>query len=132
MTPTLRALLCLGEMGRGRGALVMQDPRTQEAHGEEGAAQGSGLISHRDSLPGLSVGLRTPVQAGESPQVSQVLLLTGDKDHPLGSRRKDLSDRWVASGIESRGSGVGMSCDPASDSFQGTSQSPPSGLSQAL
>ncbi|XP_059523245.1 leukocyte immunoglobulin-like receptor subfamily A member 6 [Myotis daubentonii] len=54
--------------GRGRGTLVCQDPRTEEAHGEEGAAQGSGQISHRDSLPGLSVGLRTPVQAGTLPK----------------------------------------------------------------
>ncbi|XP_023602877.1 leukocyte immunoglobulin-like receptor subfamily A member 5 isoform X2 [Myotis lucifugus] len=68
MTPTLRALLCLGEMGGERGALVCQDPRTQEPHGEEGASQGSGQISHRDSLPGLSVGLRTPVQAGPLPK----------------------------------------------------------------
>ncbi|XP_015421302.1 PREDICTED: leukocyte immunoglobulin-like receptor subfamily A member 6, partial [Myotis davidii] len=50
------------------GSPDLSGSRTQEAHGEEGAAQGSGQHSYRDSLPGLSVGLRTPVQAGPLPK----------------------------------------------------------------
>ncbi|XP_053518569.1 leukocyte immunoglobulin-like receptor subfamily B member 1 isoform X9 [Artibeus jamaicensis] len=52
----------------GGEALLCQDPRAQEAPGEKGSAQDSGQISHRDSLAGLSMGLRTPVQAGTLPK----------------------------------------------------------------
>ena len=78
MTPALTALLCLGEIRGGEGtpwsgrdpphsqALVCRRPRAQEAHGRRGPAQDSGPTSHRDSLPGLSVGPRSRAQAGES------------------------------------------------------------------
>ena len=83
MTPSLMALLC-------------EDPRTQEAPREEGSAQDSGQISHRASLAGLSVGLRTPVQAGEYvPRGLRLLSSLGTRDQPPSrlEKRTDMSDR---------------------------------------
>lgn len=109
MIPTLTALLYLGEIDKGREALVWEgphpqpdpgqsgDPRAQEAHREEGSAQVSGQISHRVSLPGLSVGLRTRVQAGKSvPRCPRSHLFTGDKGPSHGQlemeNRSGLTD----------------------------------------
>ncbi|KAM5297542.1 LOW QUALITY PROTEIN: leukocyte immunoglobulin-like receptor subfamily B member 3 [Glossophaga mutica] len=66
MPPTLPALLCLGEMeGEGTPCSV----RPQGSGGSRGGvllrAPGKSLT---DSLAGLSVGLRTPVQAGTLPK----------------------------------------------------------------
>ena len=78
MAPMLPTLLCLGEMRRGRGSPGLEGPPPQPAcsvrepqspGGSRGGevllrAEGTPLTGH--SLPGLSVGLRTQVQAGES------------------------------------------------------------------
>ncbi|KAM5297553.1 LOW QUALITY PROTEIN: leukocyte immunoglobulin-like receptor subfamily B member 4 [Glossophaga mutica] len=66
MPPTLTALLCLGEMeGEGTPCSV----RPQGSGGSRGGVllrtEGQSLT---DSLAGLSVGLRTPVQAGTLPK----------------------------------------------------------------
>lgn len=106
MTPNLTTLLCLGEMrtggkpwsGRDRapqpGPGQSGDPRPREAHGEEGSAQDSGLISHGDSLLRLSVGPRTCVQASESfSRVPRSQVLMGNKGPPLRSWR------WRTAGL---------------------------------
>ena len=76
MAPALPALLCLGEMGGAGGAQVWRDPPANLLHqGTQGPgdsrsgeallrAEGTSLTGR--SLPGLSVGLRTQLQAGES------------------------------------------------------------------
>ncbi|XP_047646429.1 leukocyte immunoglobulin-like receptor subfamily A member 6 isoform X6 [Phacochoerus africanus] len=84
MTPTLPALLCLGEMqgegkpcsGRTRPlptpAYTLGTPSTQGAPGHERFCSESRASPHRCFLPGLSVGLGTQVQAGayEKPALS--------------------------------------------------------------
>ena len=109
MAPALPALLCLGEMRRGRGSPGLEGPPQpacsfrgpQSPGGSRGGqallrAEGRPLTGH--SLPGLSVGLRTQVQAGESVQGPSSLLSWG-QGHPQapgrgraarGSRRGSL------------------------------------------
>ncbi|KAF5916954.1 hypothetical protein HPG69_013876 [Diceros bicornis minor] len=54
--------------------LYLGDPTTQEAQGEEGFYSGfRGKLLTGHSLPGLSVGPRTPMQACVCLQVSQIL-----------------------------------------------------------
>lgn len=77
-TPMLPARLCLGEM-QGRGspapggtrplptpACALRTPSTQRVPGHERFCSESRASPHGCSLPGLSVGLGTQVQAGES------------------------------------------------------------------
>ena len=76
MAPALPALLCLGEMGGAGGALVWRDLQPacsiRGPQGPGGSRGGEALLRAEGtpltgrSLPGLSVGLRTQVQAGES------------------------------------------------------------------
>ncbi|XP_072872061.1 leukocyte immunoglobulin-like receptor subfamily A member 6 isoform X5 [Chlorocebus sabaeus] len=82
MTPALTALFCLGEISRWGGgdpslegtpphtqALVHQETsKPQEAPGQGGSAQASGANLTGNSLPGLSLGPRTRVQAGPLPK----------------------------------------------------------------
>nr|DAA35210.1 TPA_inf: Ig-like receptor B7 [Bos taurus] len=78
MAPTLPALLCLGEMGGAGGALVWRDLQpacsirgTQgpgDSRGGEALLRAEGTPLTGRSLPGLSVGLRTQVQAGTLPK----------------------------------------------------------------
>ncbi|KAF5916993.1 hypothetical protein HPG69_013916 [Diceros bicornis minor] len=75
MTLILTTLVCLGET------------RNQEDLGEEGFCSGfRGKCLTGKSLPGLSVGSRTTVQAGESvPGHPRSHIITGDKRPSLGS-----------------------------------------------
>ena len=94
MNPTLPALLCLGEMRRGKGALVWRDPSPQSAcslrgpQGPGGSRGGEALLRAEGrpltglSLPALSVGLRTQVQAGESVLRAQRPPLLGTRVTP--------------------------------------------------
>ena len=77
MASTLLALLGLGEMRRGRGSPGLEGPSQQACsvrgpQGPGGSRGGEALLRAEGtpltgrSLPGLSVGLRTQVQAGES------------------------------------------------------------------
>ena len=76
MAPTLPALLCLGEMGGAGGALFWRDttasllrqgtPGPRGSRGGEALLRAEGMPLTGRSLPGLSVGLRTQVQAGKS------------------------------------------------------------------
>ncbi|KAB1273648.1 hypothetical protein Cadr_000012194, partial [Camelus dromedarius] len=72
--PRLTALLCLGEIEEG-GAVLVWEPRLlcQETPGlrtlrERSSAQVQGESLTGTSLPGLSVGVRTQVQAGTRPK----------------------------------------------------------------
>ena len=109
MAPTLPALLCLGEMG-GAGepwsggtpqpACSVRGP--QGPGGSQGGeallrAEGTPLTGH--SLPGLSVGLRTQVQAGESVPGPSSFLLWGQGCPP------GLGQGEGSSGLTEGGSG---------------------------
>lgn len=96
MTPSLTALLCLGEMEEGEGKPQPgRDPspqpgcsvRTPQDSG--GSRVGEALLRIQGepltgvSLPGLSVGLRTQEQAGESvPRCPSSLLIMGTRGYP--------------------------------------------------
>ena len=87
MAPTLPALLCLGEMGGAGGALFWRDttasllrqgtPGPRGSRGGEALLRAEGTPLTGRSLPGLSVGLRTQVQAGESVPGPSSFLLWG-------------------------------------------------------
>nr|DAA35198.1 TPA_inf: Ig-like receptor A1 [Bos taurus] len=79
MAPALPALLCLGEMAGAGGALVWRDPPQPacsirgpqgpgDSRGGEALLRAEGPPLTGRSLPGLSVGLRTQVQAGTLPK----------------------------------------------------------------
>ncbi|XDB60500.1 hypothetical protein AB1E18_013868 [Capra hircus] len=78
MATTLPALLCLGEMGGAGGALLWRDttasllrqgtPGPRGSRGGEALLRAEGMPLTGCSLPGLSVGLRTQVQAGTLPK----------------------------------------------------------------
>ena len=108
MAPALPALLCLGEMGGAGGALVWRDLQPAcsirgpqgpgDSQGGEALLRAEGTPLTGRSLPGLSVGLRTQVQAGESVPGPSSLLSWG-QGHPQavgmgraarGSRRGSL------------------------------------------
>ncbi|KAM8791818.1 leukocyte immunoglobulin-like receptor subfamily B member 4 [Rhynchonycteris naso] len=67
MTPTLSALLCLGENGEGKPGLG-GTPGLRRLTMGGGICSGFRAKSYRNSLPGLSVALRIPVQAGTLPK----------------------------------------------------------------
>lgn len=114
MTPTFKALLCLGEMRtRGKpwsgwdpalqpGPGQSGDSRLQEVHREEEfrlKTQDSGSVSHGDSLPGLGAGPRIHIQAGESvPRVPWFHVLIGDKGPPLDTWRWKTAGHGLTSG----------------------------------
>ena len=112
MTPALPALLCLGEMGGVGGALVWRDPPQPAcsfrgpqgpggSRGGEVLLRGEGTPLTGRSLPGLSVGLRTQVQAGESVPGPSSLLSWGQ-----GSHRGQGRDRGGRGQLRAHGWGV--------------------------
>uniref|UniRef100_A0A4W2GKQ2 Leukocyte immunoglobulin-like receptor subfamily A member 6 n=1 Tax=Bos indicus x Bos taurus TaxID=30522 RepID=A0A4W2GKQ2_BOBOX len=136
MAPMLPALLCLGEMGGAGGALVWRDLQPAcsirvpqgpgDSPGGEALLRAEGTPLTGRCLPGLSVGLRTQVQAGESVPGPSSLLSWG-QGHPQavgrgraarGSRR-GIWEVWA----ESRDLG-GMPGEPASDFLPGTLPKP--------
>ena len=93
MSPTLPALLCLGEMRGSRGSPRLEGPPQSACslrgpQGPGGSQGGEALLRPKGrpltglSLPGLSVGLRTQVQAGESVPRAQCPPLVGTRVTP--------------------------------------------------
>ena len=96
-------------------------------------AEGTSLTGR--SLPGLTVGLRTQVQAGESVPGPSSLLLWGQGSLPgcgEGKGSSGFTDRWEVwrSGLRIGPGGRLVSLPLIS--FQGPSPNLPSGLSRAL
>ena len=96
-------------------------------------AEGTPLTGH--SLPGLSVGLRTQVQAGESVPGPSSLLLWGQGSPSscgVGEGSSGLTEGESGmSGLRAGARGRRL-VSPPLISFQGPSPNPLSGLSQAL
>ena len=94
MAPALPTLLCLGEMRRGRGSPGLEGltPRPTcsvrgpqgpgDSRGREAMLRAEGTPLTGRSLPGLSVGLRNQVQAGESVSGPSSLLSWGQGSPP--------------------------------------------------
>ena len=147
MAPALPALLCLGEMRRRRGSPGLEGPPPQQAcsvrgpQGPGGSRGGEALLRSEGrpftgrSLPGLSVGLRTQVQAGESVSGPGSLLSWGQGSPPGCGQGEGSSGLMEGesgrSGLRARAWG-GRLVSPPLISFQGPSPNPPSGLSPAL
>ena len=147
MAPTLPALLCLGEMRWGGGSPGLERPPHPAcsirgpqdpggSRGREAMLRAEGRTLTGRSLPGLSVGLRTPVQAGESVPGPSSLFSRGQGSLPGHGEGKGSSgfmhvqglwEVW-ADGRDLEGRLVSLHLI----SFQGPSPNPPSGLSRAL
>ena len=137
MAPTLPALLCLGEMRWGGGSPGLERPpqpacsiRGPQTPG--GSRGGEALLSEGTpltgrSLPGLSVGLRTQVQAGESVPGPSSLLSWGYGSPPgcgeRGAARGSWSGESGRSGLRA-GAWGGTPREPASDFLPGTFRKP--------
>ena len=96
-------------------------------------AEGTPLTGR--SLPGLSVGLRTQVQAGESVPGPSSLLSWGQGSPPgcgEGEGSSGLTDGESGRSGLRAGAWGGRLVSPPLISFQGPSPNPQSGLSQAL